>query len=468
MKLLIKTAARNILRNSRRSLMTGSAVAAGAMAMLLFGGFVAYIFAGLETSNVQRIGHLSVFRAGYFLFGSGNPSAYGIDDYRRVMKLISEDPVIRPSLNVETPTQSLVGIAGNFADGNEASKTFLGVGLIPSQRDRMRQWDEHGTGPVRAPDHRLSDSDDTRGLVGVGLARILGLCGPLQVSECPAAPVRAAKSESSETRDDLVGLAQLETASSTEAKKGGAPHLELLGATAGGAPNVVSLAVAGAEPQGVRELDDNYIAMHLALAQQLVYGRGEHKVTAIVLQLKHTAEMPAVRARLKQLFEQNHFDLEVRDFGELAPFYLQVVAMFSTIFIFISLVMGVIVLFAVVNTMTMNVMERTNEIGTIRAMGVRRSGVRAQFILEGALIGAIGATAGALLGIAIAALVNLAGLSWVPPGNSGAVPFQVDVLKHPLLIALTWLVLTFVAVAAALIPANRAGRLSVVDALRHV
>jgi putative ABC transport system permease protein len=468
MKLLIKTAARNILRNSRRSLMTGSAVAAGAIAMLLFGGFVADIFAGLETSNVQRIGHLSVFRAGYFLFGSGNPSAYGIDDYRRVMKLISEDPVIRPLLNVATPTQSLVGIAGNFSDGNEASKTFLGVGLIPSERDRMRQWDEHGTGQVRAPDHRLSDSDETRGLVGVGLARILGLCGPLQVNECPAAPVRAANDESSKPRDDLIGLAQLETASSTPEKKDGAPHLELLGATAGGAPNVVSLAVAGAEPQGVRELDDNYIAMHLALAQQLVYGRDEHKVTAIVLQLKHTADMPAVRMRLQQLFEQNHLDLEMRDFGELAPFYVQVVAMFSTIFIFISLVMGVIVLFAVVNTMTMNVMERTNEIGTIRAMGVRRRGVRAQFILEGALIGAIGATAGALLGIAIAALVNSAALSWVPPGNSGAVPFQVDVLKHPLLIAVTWLVLTFVAIAAALIPANGAGRLSVVDALRHV
>jgi putative ABC transport system permease protein len=288
------------------------------------------------------------------------------------------------------------------------------------------------------------------------------------VTNCPAAPEPAAKLEPSKRRDDLVGLAQLEAASSAQEKADKAPHLDLLGATAGGAPNVVSLVVAGAEPQGVRELDDNYIAMHLSLAQQLVYGRGEHEVTAIVLQLKHTADMPAVRARLKQLFEQNHLDLEVRDFGELAPFYVQVVAMFSTIFVFISLVMGVIVLFAVVNTMTMNVMERTNEIGTIRAMGVRRSGVRSQFILEGALIGAIGATAGALLGVAIAALVNSAGLTWVPPGNSGAVPFQVDVLKHPLLMGVTWLVLTLVAIAAALIPANRAARLSVVDALRHV
>jgi putative ABC transport system permease protein len=158
----------------------------------------------------------------------------------------------------------------------------------------------------------------------------------------------------------------------------------------------------------------------------------------------------------------------VRDVRDLSPFYVQVVAMFGAIFIFISLVMGVIVLFAVVNTMTMNVMERTNEIGTIRAMGVRRGGVRMQFILEGALIGALGAVVGAVLGVAIAALVNSAGWTWMPPGNSSPTAFKVNVLGNPMLIASAWVVLTLVATAAALIPANRAARLSVVDALRHV
>ncbi len=145
MNLLIKTAARNILRNARRSLMTGSAVAAGAMAMMLFGGFVNYIFSNLETSSVQRIGHLSVFHTGYFLFGSGNPAAYGIDDYRKVIDLISQDPAIKPLLNVATPTQSLVGIAGNFSGGNEASKTFLGEGLIPSAPMRHADWSAWGS-----------------------------------------------------------------------------------------------------------------------------------------------------------------------------------------------------------------------------------------------------------------------------------------------------------------------------------
>jgi putative ABC transport system permease protein len=464
---LIKTAARNILRNARRSLMTGSAVAAGAVAMMLFGGFANYIFAGLETNSVQRIGHLSVFRTGYFLFGSGNPAAYGIDGYRKVIDLISRDPAIKPLLSVATPTQSLVGIAGNFSGGNEASKTFLGVGLVPSARDRMRLWDEHGTGQTHAADARLSDGDETRGLVGVGLARILGLCGPLDMRQCPAAPTRAGSQAEAKPRADIVGLAQLDADSSRGAKSTG-PHLDLLGATAGGAPNVVTLAVAGAEPQGVRELDDNYIAMHLSLAQQLVYGRGEHKVTGIVLQLHRSEDLPLVRVRLQQLIDANHLDLEIRDFRELSPFYVQVVAMFGSIFIFISLVMGVIVLFAVVNTMTMNVMERTNEIGTIRALGVRRQGVRMQFIAEGALIGAIGATLGAILAFVIGAMVNHAGWSWVPPGNSSPTPFKVDLLGHPSLILGTWLVLTLVAMFAALIPANRAARLSVVDALRHV
>ncbi len=468
MRLLLKIALRNILRNRRRSLMTGSAVAAGALATLLFGGFAAYIFAGLETNNVQRIGHLTVFRAGYFLFGAGNPAAYGIDHYREVMALIGNDPVLRPMINVMTPTQSLLGIAGNFSGENDASKTFIGVGLIPSDRDRLRRWDEFGTGATHPADPRLSDNDDTRGLIGFGLARILGLCGPLRLRNCPSIPTSAAPSDKavSVVNADLGELARRDTSGGEHSSN--APQIELLAATAGGAPNVVSLTVSGAEPQGLKELDDNYIAMPLALAQQLVYGRGEHKITGVVLQLHRSQDLPAARARLVRLIRDNHLDLDVRDFGELTPFYGQAVRLFSAIFLFIALVMGVIVLFAVVNTMTMNVMERTNEIGTVRAMGIRRGGIRSQFIAEGFLIGAIGATVGATLAFLVAALVNHAGLTWVPPGNANPAPLHVAVASSPALVIGAWVGLVLIATIAALLPANSAARLSVVDALRHV
>ena len=469
MKLLLKIAFRNMLRNLRRSIMTGSAVAAGVLALMLFGGFAAYIFASLETNNVERIGHLTVFRTGYFLLGAGNPAAYGIDHYQDVMKLIEFDPVAGPMINVITPTQEMVGIAGNFSGSVEASKTFLGTGVIPSNRERMGQWNEYRIRTGYLPDLRMSDEAPSRGVIGAGLARVLGLCGPLGLQGCPALPAaRPPSGEAAGAADrDLADLAARDRAGDAQ-RVDQTPQIDLLAATAAGAPNVVQLAVGGAEPQGVKELDDNFVAMPLGLAQQLVYGRGEHKATGIVLQLHRSEDLPAARARLTALFRQNHLDLEVRDFGELSPFYGQVVNMFSAIFLFIALVMGVIVLFAVVNTMTMNVIERTNEVGTVRALGVRRAGIRAQFTVEGVLIGTIGATVGAALALAIAALVNHAGLTWVPPGNANAAPLQLDIAGRPLLIVGAWLGLAIVTTLAALLPANRAARLPVVDALRHV
>jgi len=136
--------------------------------------------------------------------------------------------------------------------------------------------------------------------------------------------------------------------------------------------------------------------------------------------------------------------------------------------LFIMVIMGVIVLFAVVNTMTMNVVERTNEIGTIRAMGVRRGGIRRQFVVEGAMLGMIGATLGLVLAAVVAAVVNHAGLTWNPPASVNFIPLRLELFGRPALIIGTWLGLVLVATIAALIPANRAAKLPVVDALRHV
>ncbi|HXQ50682.1 MAG TPA: FtsX-like permease family protein [Stellaceae bacterium] len=470
MSLLFKIAFRNILRNRRRSLMTGSAVAVGALAMLLFGAFQTFLFAGFQTNLVQHIGHLTLFRSGYFLYGAGNPAAYGIADYKGVMDLIAHDPALAPLVNVMTANQSLVGIAGNFDGENDAAKTFLGIGIVPSDRDRMRQWNEFGAGRVFAPDTRIADDDEGRGLVGGGLARILGLCAALSLENCPARPKTASADAPAATPAgaEVAELAARDAGAGGDDLHRGMPRIDLLSATAAGAPNVVSLAVSGIDPQGVKELDDNYVAMHLALAQQLVYGRGEHKVTGIVLQLHRSEDLPAARARLAALIAANKLDLEVRDFQELTPFYLQVIGLFRSIFLFIAVIMGVIVLFAVVNTMTMNVMERTNEIGTIRAMGLRRRGIRWQFIVEGALLGALGATAGLVLAVVVSYAVNAVGLTWLPPGNANPIPLRLEFAGALRLIIATWLGLVLIATLAALIPANRAARLPVVDALRHV
>ena len=467
--MLVKIASRNILRNARRSLMTMSAIAVGATALVLFGEFVANMTTGLQTQTVRRSGHLSVFRTGYFNFGAGNPAAYGIGDYRSVIRLINEDRLLKPLVNVVTPTVTLFGIAGNF--DIDASKTFLGFGVVPSDRDRMRQWDEYGVfRNLVLEDSGLRDDDETRGVVGVGLARILGLCASLKLADCPPRPQTAESPslKSSARAGALQELAQRDRDTSPSLSNGGAPRLDLLAGTAGGAPNVLSLYVSRAEPQGVKELDDNFVAMHFALAQQLLYGRGERKALGIVLQLHRTEDMPTARARLVTLFTERGLDLEVRDFTELQPFYKQVIGLFGAIFSFIAVIMGVIVLFTVVNTMSMSVMERTSEIGTARAMGVRRRGIRRQFLIEGWMLGAIGATVGLILASVIAFLINRSGFMWTPPSQAAAVPLRVLTSGVGPLNLGVWLGLVVMATLAALLPANRAARLAVVDALRHV
>ena len=467
--MLVKIAARNLFRNTRRSATTLGTITIGAAAVLVFGAYITYIQYGVQTNAVQRTGHLQVFRNGYFALGTGAPGAWGIDHYATVLRLIRQDSTLRALATVVTPIQSLTGIAGDV--DNDTSKTFLGVGFVPSERDRMEQWDEYGTEPRGLKRSALKDEDLSKGIAGVGLVRILGLCAPLHLDHCPPQPAPpSADRVGEQTPVLLASLADLASRDKPAPDAGASvdPTIDLLAATAGGAPNVVSLQIANAELQPWKELDDNYVGMNIGLAQNLIYGRGEHKATGIVVQLHRTQDLEAARSRLLALFREHGLDLEVRDFTELNPQYNQIIGLFGSIFVFITTVIGVVVLFTVSNATSMSVIERTGEIGTTRAMGIRRQGIRKQFLVEGSLLGAIGATAGVVLAQMVAYAVNHSGLTWTPPNAGAPVPLRLYTNGAYALIALTWIGLVVVSALAALVPANRAARMPVVDALRHV
>jgi len=460
-------ALRNIYRNSRRSLTTLSTIALGAAAVTLFGAFITYIEYGVETGAVQETGHLQVFRKGYFDFGSAAPAAWGMNNYQAILTLIRQDPEMKSLTAVVTPVQSLNGIVGNAE--NNTSKTFFGTGFVPSERDRMKLWDEYGTGSQGLQNSGLSDSDLSGGISGIGLVRILGFCAQMKLNDCPAAPT-VTDSGKDATPPPSVNLAELSgrDRDANSVTQSVAPTVDLLAATADGAPNVVGLQIRGVELQPAKELDDNYVGMNLGLAQNLIYGRGERKATGIIVQLKRTEDLQRARARLSHLFKEHGLDLEMRDFTQLNPQYTQIVNLFGTLFSFVSLLIVIVVVFTVSNAMSMSVVERTGEIGTMRAMGVLRRGIRRQFLVEGSLIGLLGATSGVALAYIAAYCVNHSLLTWTPPGRGAPVPLILYMSGAYGLIVITWTGLLVISSLASMLPANRAGRMTVVDALRHV
>jgi putative ABC transport system permease protein len=461
-----KLALRNLLRNRRRSLATLLAMIVGAHAVLLFAGYSRNITYGLQTDFVKTGGHLQIQRAGYYRFGTGDPAGYSLAHYQRILEAIRGDAGLAPMLAVATPVLHLQGIAGNVDAG--VSRTALAVGVVVADQNRMRAWNDYDF-PVAMPPLALTGTAPDAALIGTGLARVLQLCDALKVADC-ARPAASAAAPASDSAAALpADLGALAAAEGSRHEASGQAAVQLLAATARGAPNVADLHVVKAEEQGVKEVDDMYVGLHLAQAQRLVFGNDEPKASAIVVQLRHTDQIPAARARIERLLATQFpgEPVEVLDFAALNPFYGQALAMFGTLVGFVALLIGAIVLFTVGNTMSTAVMERTVEIGTLRAMGLRRGGIRRLFLCEGLILGVVGAVVGVVTSALLAGVINHSGLTWTPPGRS-PVPLIIRVWGEHAMIAGTMIVLMLVAMLSAWWPAGRASRMNVVDALRHV
>jgi len=234
--------------------------------------------------------------------------------------------------------------------------------------------------------------------------------------------------------------------------------------TFSGMANALDVKVRGIFNTGTAATNDKMLLMTYKHAQDLMDFQGAERLT--VLLKNGEAGTDEAMANLQSMLAKAGYDVEIKTWYDLSNFYKQVRSMFDMIFLFIFSIVLVIVVMSVINTMSMSVMERTREIGTMRALGIKRYGVKVLFSTEGALLGLLGSCAGAAIFFIVYTVIIAVHPSYTPPGSSMPYPLQIDIVWPSIVRNTSFMLL--LSLFAALIPARKSAKMSIVDALGHV
>jgi putative ABC transport system permease protein len=166
-----------------------------------------------------------------------------------------------------------------------------------------------------------------------------------------------------------------------------------------------------------------------------------------------------------KLMLSRHVNPRTRDFTvtEFALIQQQITGVVQTISIFLAAIAAVSLLVGAVgiaNTMFMSVMERTRQIGLLKALGATDNEVMKLFLLESGLFGFVGGVLGIIFGVLISVIISELGLRAIGPGGA----MNAVVTPELLVFALAFSI--FVGIISGVAPARSASKMNPVDALR--
>jgi putative ABC transport system permease protein len=408
----MQLALRNVLRNKRRSLVTLLAIAVGFAAIGLFRGYTSNMYSGLKTMAIrgEGLGHLAIFKAGWLEKGKLDPEKYMFskEEIGKISDLVTKER----GVVLATPQVNLSGIASN----GTVSTIFIAQGVVPRD-DRTIKGDWASFRPIQG--EGLNDKTSYGVEMAMDLAKFLNL----------------------KPGDDGVVMAP----------------------TLGGQMNALDIHISGVYDTGSDATNDKYMRLSFSFAQALL---DTEKADRIVVLLDDTEKTEKMRTLLMAKLTSAGIGSEIKTWNELSLFYSKVRGMIDMMFLFIFCIVLVIVVMSTVNTMGMAVMERTREIGTLRALGLKRRGISLLFAMEGGLLAVLGSIMGAGLHTCVWAIIRAVQPTYTPPGVSTAVPLTVNLVPQTLV--LLGICLIILSLIAAIIPARRAASQNIVNALGHV
>ncbi|MGE3840931.1 MAG: ABC transporter permease [Vicinamibacterales bacterium] len=427
-------ALRSLRRNRRRNVATATALALGYAGLVLFGSYIARIEVFLRTTTVylQHLGHVAIYKQGGLDQSLARPRAYSLtaSEQQQILSILRADP------RVALAGRYLrgMGLAGNGC----RTLPFRATGVEPDVFARLVMHpDVLEVSPSFAhplKGRALPDAADVTGAVGLssGLAHLLGK--PRIHDEVGHAVITLVPECGSPSAVDQIA---------SDA------NIQLAAMTFDGSLTAIDGEIVNIFNTPSAETEDQTLVTSLDTLQRLY---DTDAVTYISSFLRDHRDAEVVAADLRRQLREHGISADVFTFDDnrVNPYYVGSMAFLGSMLLFVGTLVTAVVVLGIMNSVTLTVYERTREIGTLRALGWRRSHVTGLYLREGLILAVIGTMAGTILALGVAALVNAANIRFSPPGVPGQVQlilqprldilFTVAAILLPLLVLVTWLV----------------------------
>ena len=394
---------RNLLRNRRRTSLSVAIIALGTALSFFILGFFADATRSIQESTVQQFGTLQIAANSFW-----EDTAEGYEYLLSQDDLADVEEVITGGETVVSRSPQL-SFPGLVASG-EGTKVVFATALVPGNET-------------------LDFNDlvvEGRGLEPTDVAAV------------------------------LVGRTFAE-----QVQIGPGDVITLTVTTVDGAFNASPLQVAGIYQFTSSQVESQQIFLPLEFGQLLLNTDG---VDRLVVMLDDLDSTEPGRARIQAGLDSLGSGLEAKTWNELSPFYEELTGYFDALFGVVTLAISVLVFFIILQVLTMSFLERTREVGTIRALGTKRGEVFRLFFAESVWLALLGSGTGIVFGVVLGLAFNSVGIEWQPPGT--VEPVVLGIRLSAQTAWLPFVVSVIATLLSAIFPAIQSARLRVVDALR--
>ncbi|MFZ1729686.1 MAG: FtsX-like permease family protein [Bacteroidota bacterium] len=239
-----------------------------------------------------------------------------------------------------------------------------------------------------------------------------------------------------------------------------------MASTLGGDVGSELFRVAGIFETVSSDFDKMYMFTSLESAQKMLELDGKPLEFAVIVD--DISQVDKIAAELRRTLGGKY---EVLSYIDILPLLVAQVEMYSQMMLIIYVIIGLAMVFGIINTMLMSVFERIQEFGVLMAIGMKNSYVFRMVMTEALILAALGTGIGLAIGMLLLLILNSIGINFSMFAE-GLTSFGVGAIIYPKLtinsIMSVVIIIPLTALLGSLYPAFKATRLQPVSAIRYV